>query len=243
MKKKLLFLLMVMFLAFQPLSVNLDRAFAKEKGENNDCNSCSQKLPLPMEKAGLLKNNIVIHDVKEDLDIAEKFSHSEYNKDDFDWENTEFLDFGKDKDGLMIPYKQNNENFDIRLLTAYDKTNGEVSNDFIIMKSILDIENNEIEITYSTLNDEKIVGMTLEVGTNEIIERKIYNEVSPTDSGTAGYWSDTWDCLKNAWKNAPELTKQLCSAACLSVIFGGNIVGAVTCASCLGAQAMVCLIH
>ncbi|WP_241747225.1 hypothetical protein [Lysinibacillus sphaericus] len=243
MKKKLIFLVMIMFLALQPLSVNLEGAIAKEIGENNDCNSCSQKLPLQMEQAGFLKNNLVINDVKEDLDIAENFNHSEYNKDDFDWKNIEFMDFGKDKDGLMIPYKQNNENFDIRLLTAYDKTTGEVSDDFIIMKSVLDIENNEIEVTYSTLNDEKVVGMTLDVGTNEVIDKKIYNEVSPTDSGEAGYWSDTWDCLKNAWKNAPELTKELCSAACLSVIFGGNIVGIVTCASCLGAQAMVCLIH
>ncbi|MEY9972490.1 hypothetical protein ABH966_002865 [Lysinibacillus sp. RC46] len=158
MKKKLIFLVMVMFLALQPLSANLDGALAKEDdvNNNNDC-GCSQKVPLQMEKAGFLNNNLVINDVKEDLDIAEKFNHSEYNKDDFDWKNTEFMDFGKDKDGLMIPYKQNNENLDIRLLTAYDKTSGEVSDDFIIMKSVLNIENKEIEVTYSTLNDEKVV--------------------------------------------------------------------------------------
>ncbi|MEY9972491.1 hypothetical protein ABH966_002866 [Lysinibacillus sp. RC46] len=40
--------------------------------------------------------------------------------------------------------------------------------------------------------------MTLDVGTNEVIDRTIYNEVSPYDSGQTGYWSDTWDCLKYA---------------------------------------------
>lgn len=135
MKKKLILFVMIMLLAFQPLSVNLG-ALAKETNEHNDCNSCSQQAPLQIEKNGFLNNSVVVNEVKEDLDIAEKFTHSEYSREDFDWQNTEYMDYGKNKDGLMIPYKKNNESFDIRLLTTYDKTTGEVG-EFIIMKSML----------------------------------------------------------------------------------------------------------
>ncbi|MEY2372371.1 hypothetical protein [Lysinibacillus capsici] len=247
MKKKLIFFVMVMFLAFQPLSVNLG-ALAKEKNETTDCNSCSQQAPLQIEKNGFLNDSVVVNEVKQDLDIAENFTHSEYSREDFDRQNTEYMDYGKNKDGLMIPYKKNNESFDIRLLTTYDKTTGEVG-EFIIMKSTLDVENNEINVTYATLNNEDMLGMTIEASTNKVIDKQVYfdenSEVSllSTNSAKAGYWSDSWECLKNYWYDAPELTKQICSAACASVIFGGNVVGAVACASCLGSHVMVCLIH
>jgi len=86
MKKKIIFFVVVMFLAFQPLSVNLG-ALANEKNETNgtnDCNSCSQKLPLQMEKNGFLNVSVVVNEVKEDLNIAEKFTHSDYSREDFD---------------------------------------------------------------------------------------------------------------------------------------------------------------
>ena len=69
---------MVMFLAFQPLSVNLG-ALAKEKNETTDttdCNSCSQQAPLQIEKNGFLNDSVVVNEVKQDLDIAENFTHT-----------------------------------------------------------------------------------------------------------------------------------------------------------------------
>ena len=145
----------------------------------------------------------------------------------------------------MIPAKANNTEKDVRLITVYDKKTGEVE-DFTLMVSTLNGE--EMEVTYTTLLDEDIVGMEVNTNTNKIEETEVYEEdesfaLISENKASAGWASDTVKCLKTKWKTAGGFTQFVCGGACSSVVFGGNVVGATVCASCLGAYAMVCTIH
>lgn len=246
MKKKLVFIAIIVFsIIIQPFSLNYE-AFAKniEKDELSDC-GCNKEEELNVKDTGVFKNEKVINNVKKSLRNKEESKQSAYKQGDFNWKNVEYLDFDKDKEGLMVPYKKNNSSTDIRLLTAYDKKNNEIT-DIIIMKSILKGEN--IKTSYSSLLNDVAVTLTIDTNTNQVIDVNIPDNKEAVgliklSKASAGYKDDTVNCLKTYWSNATGFTKTVCSAACGSAIFGGNPLSYTVCASCLGAYAMVCLIH
>lgn len=236
-------LFMVLFLSIQPFSLSSGDDNSALATQTDDC-SCSNKSELKVKSSGKFKNNKVLNSVKSTLDKEYKNNKSTYKKNDFDWKSSEFVSFGQGKDGLLIPSKKNSSKEDIRLITAYEKKTGKVDS-FILMVSTL--EDNEMNVVYTTLNGEKIVGLDINAQTNEIEDKSIYNEQESTilsmNKASAGYGSDVVKCLKTKWKTANSFTKTVCTGACSSVVFGGNAIGATVCASCLGAYAMVCLLQ
>lgn len=244
MKKKFAILVIMIFsLVMQPFSINVS-AKDENKLSLNDCD-CNKKEELKVKNTEKLNNNKVINNVKKSLREKEEFKSSLYKQSDFDWKNVEVIDFDKEKEGIMVPYKKNNATTDIRLLTAYDETTHEVT-DFIIMKSVLKGE--KIETSYLSLSNEEAVTLTIDVNTNKVVDLEIPSD-KETESlitvkkASAGYTDKVVKCVKNYWKDASGITKTVCSSACTSIIFGGNGVGVAICASCLGAYAMVCLIQ
>lgn len=245
MKQKLVLFFMVLVLSFQPFSINLkgDTALAKAN-DQEDC-ECSQGSDVQVEETGDFKDQSVLNNVKKAFDNEMKQGKNLHKKAEFAWNESEFVSFGEDKEGLMIPAKDNNEEKDSRLITVYDKNTGEIK-DFTLMVSTL--EGEEMTVTYTTLTNEKIVGMEIDTKTNKIEDTEVYGEEDKVafiseNKASAGWASDTVNCLKSKWKTANKFTQFVCGGACSSVVFGGNVVGATVCASCLGAYAMVCTIH
>lgn len=240
MKKKIALFILVLLISLQPLAFTDNSSLAQEiqSPSTENCNSCTNKDPdtLPLKNTGIISDKKVINNIKKSLRNTEVFKTSNYKQGDFDWNNVEFLDYGENKNGLMVSYKKNDEKIDIRLLTAYDTNSLEISEIFV-MKSIAD--NDQFKTTYTNLNGEEFVNFTVDMKTSEIIDV----EVSKEQNITRGYGSRVVDCVISYWKNASGFTQTFCSGACGSVIFGGNAFGVAMCASCLGASALTCLIE
>lgn len=245
MKQKLVMFLMILILAFQPFSIDLKGSSALANTDNEENCGCSSESELKVKETGVFKDQKVLNNIKKELQQEWKSNNSLHKTSEFDWNNSEFVSFGKEKEGLMFPAKANNEEKDVRLVTVYDKNTGEVE-DFTLVVSTLAGE--EMKVKYTTLMDEDIVGLTIDTETNEIEEREVYNEKNEfslisQNKASASWASDTVDCLKSKWRTANKFTQYVCGGACSSVVFGGNVIGATVCASCLGAYAMVCTIH
>jgi hypothetical protein len=246
MKKKLALFIFILLISLQPLSFNGNLGLAKEiqYSSTENCNECAKKDILTLEKTGKISNQKVINNVKESLRNAGEFKESIYKQSDFDWNNGEFLDYGENKNGLIVSYKKNDENIDIRLLTAYDNTTYEVS-EILIMKSVA--EGSQFKTSYTNLNGEEFVNFTTDMKTSQIIDVETAQEETNTslltiNKASANYFSKVGNCIISYWNNASWFTQTFCTGACGSVIFGGNAFGVAMCASCLGASALSCLI-
>lgn len=247
MKKKITLFTLILLLCLQPITFNSNISLAKETIDPSEesCKECANKDVLTLNETGKLKNQNVIDNIKESLINTSNFRECVYIPSDFDWETAEFLDYGENKNGLIISYRKNDDKTDIRLLTAYDKITQEIS-EIIIMESVA--SGNQFTTSFMDLYGENFVDFTVDMETSEIIDVKISQDESNiglftiNKASANGYFSRVVECIKSYWKNASELTKAFCSGACGSVIFGGNPFGAAMCASCLGGSALSCLI-
>jgi len=247
MKKKITLFTLILLLCLQPITFNSNISLAKETIDplEESCKECANNDVLTLNETGKLKNQKVIDNIKESLINTNNFRESVYIPSDFDWDTAEFLDYGENKNGLIISYRKNDDKTDIRLLTAYDKITQEIS-EIIIMESV--VSGDQFTTSFRDLYGENFVDFTVDMETSEIIDVKISQDESNiglftiNKASANGYFSRVVECIKSYWKNASELTKAFCSGACGSVIFGGNPFGAAMCASCLGGSALSCLI-
>jgi len=247
MKKKITLFTLILLLCLQPITFNSNISLAKETIDplEESCKECANNDVLTLNETGKLKNQKVIDNIKESLINTNNFRESVYIPSDFDWDTAEFLDYGENKNGLIISYRKNDDKTDIRLLTAYDKITQEIS-EIIIMESV--VSGDQFTTSFRDLYGENFVDFTVDMETSEIIDVKISQDESNiglftiNKASANGYFSRVVECIKSYWKNATELTKAFCSGACGSVIFGGNPFGAAMCASCLGGSALSCLI-
>lgn len=243
MNKKIVLFLLSIIVILQPLSLNFTFAAEKSVSLEDEC-GCEKKEVLNLKESGIIKDTKVINNVKKSLRNNTDFAHSKYKQSDFDWKSAEYLNYGEEKNGLIVPFKKNSENFDVRLLTAYNKSNQEVS-EILIMTSIL--TGDTVKTSYMELNGEEFVNFIIDAKTLELIDVKVSKNDDVTNlinvnKAAASYPSRVVDCVKDYWNRASGGVKTFCSAACGSVIFGGNALSVAMCASCLGASAMSCLI-
>lgn len=245
MKKKIVLFLLVITLVVQPFSLNFTLAKENSSFLEEDCVKCERVEDLNLQKQEVVNDPQIINAIKKSLRNTTKFVESSYKHSDFDWKNVEFLDYGEKKNGVMVPFKKNSDNLDVRLLTAYNKSNQQVS-EILIMRSVLTGE--KVETSYiDLLNDKEFVNLVIDAKTLELIDVEVSDDtqtglIQVNEASAAYYPSRVVSCIKKYWNRAPSWMKNFCTGACGSVIFGGNAFGAAMCASCLGASAMSCLI-
>lgn len=220
-----------------------EHAFATELNEDKDCGCTNTDMPKNPKSTQAFDNKLIIKEIKISVEQEYKFNAGFYQVTDFDWDNTIATDYGSDEYGISVPLISNTDEKQAVLFSAYDKKNNEVGNSIILEMALV---SDDVEISYRTLSNEKIVGLVADREKEVIEKEEVINEqvgLIKKNIATAGYTDDVVKCLKTYWDKQPDWVQWLCGGACGSVIWGPNPINITGCASCLGAYAMVCLIH
>lgn len=253
--KVILILAFSSLLLLQPFSLNTDyfydKAFAQtndkpnqETTSNEDCGCDNPDRIKNPKETKAFHDKKIIKNIQKDINKNNKSENGYYKSSDFSWDDATATDYGSNEFGLTIPLLDNTDEEQVVLFVGYNGKTKEIGSS-ILMK--MELVNNDVEISYRTLSNEKIVGLVADRESKTVVKEDVVAKVDTdglfiTNEAQAGYTDRVVKCLKRYWNNAPEYVKWICGGACGSALWGPNPINLTGCASCLGAAAMVCLI-
>ncbi|KAF0816109.1 MULTISPECIES: hypothetical protein [Cytobacillus] len=206
----------------------------EETGQECGCENDNSENSLVKESIKV-EDTTVINNFKSQYNQWESLGVTYYNTNEFNWNEVTLTKYENGDSSLVVPSTKLEQGGNLVFLMAgYSVEDGEILNP--ILMEIDPQENDERpSVEYKTLDNVAVAGFLFSED-GEYLEKIEY-----PDNQVNGYWNDVAKCIKNSWSKIPSWLRTVCSSACFSVVFGGNIWGAAVCAGCLGGHVMHCM--